>query len=1485
MKRRVAISECLVGALLLHLGLLLYPYSSAQAGDVTGSWQFDGNLEAAVGLDGTFDGAAGTTAGEFGTCSSFDVPLVDGADEQIYYYSFATGSPGDAIRFLTNAAENGGGSRLNQYSLILDILHPDHSNWGSVFHGNANGNWDGDLWFQSGTGNMGDYGDYGSSSPAVNTWHRVVVTADLALAADQLKVHVDGVPHNSISNSAFTVDNPGAGAIHLPTGSDPGVYLFTDDGTAQRNGYINNFQIRDYAMSAAEIAALGAPAAGAIAEPGGVVVEEAEARFLASFPGGAATGQVVARLTNLGAGAHSLSYDLSGDAGFSLGDAPESIDVAATADVTVLFNATANGIFTATLTITTDEPQTSEFTLTAVVTRKPVIVGLWEFNDAGDITSASLGADLTLEGAGEITAQAGVPGFATDTGSVRAPDNAWLSVGPNLHANGGGNRANQFTLVMDFSPSQVNASWNRLVKGGGGSYYQNQDRVGIWMASANQIWSPAGSLAPEEWYRLVYVVDTANDRFDTFLDGVLVATGGGGGVDGPASLDPDALTILGDASVYQEETGCSLFAVYNRPLTRAYVAANLATVGETIPVTSEPEAALNASSLAFSDAGAPGIPSTATLTILNNGNEELIYSLSFTGDPVFSASAEPASIAPGGSQDVQLQFAPTSRASFSGTLVIASNDWSTPSFEVELSGTGVEPRPYIQVTPAVSDLVLPPVFVPGGRSTTRQVTVTNSGFAPLTWTAELTGDAAFSVVATPRPSLEPGDDEIVAIEFAPDASGDFTGELRITTNVAETPELVLGVSGRALDPASGPVPALRPNLALWVRADAGTDSTGNGSVVSTWADQSANAIDLAGGDATHIMDPATGLSFLRMGGISAFRGSLDQVLSDATIFTIGNLLVPSQTSSASYWYCFGRRNGAASQYALARDDGAGTFDAYYHYDGGAAHKGIEIPADRFHYFTQVYDGSAASTHLGFLDGVDSQAGGPSTSYSSDWSQMSIGSWINSSGGSSNVLNGDVAEIIVYDRTLTAGEIAEVEAYLRSRLPETVPAGPVEPVRLYALMDGGPNAAHSWLPDGDPNASGNAVMTIRPGENSMDFNIVMETGLDVSQAHFYAIPGNPEAADLGDSDICWGNRWSNHDLLVGENFVNPRLAQVSRRPDRWFLMMHTSGGHFALDGDGFLIPFDPDVHAAASPRVDNRTGRLAEAGMLDPNGAPYPTDVLYLFLLYDDQGPSEDYGGPSGAIGGVLSTVPVARCRDVTVAAGADCEATVAPELVYAGFTHSEVTLTLALEPAGPFPLGSTEVTVTVTDDLGNADSCATMITVEDRTPPQITCPAAVSVECDELAGAAVDFVAAATDSCDASPTVSTEPASGSLFPVGTTTVTVTAVDSTGNTASCTFDVTVTCGAQFVRGDANGDGGIDISDPTYTLRNLFMGGPGSTCADAADANDDGSVTLADVIYSLNYSFRGDSAPPTPFPDCGLDRTADELGCLTATADCE
>lgn len=72
---------------------------------------------------------------------------------------------------------------------------------------------------------------------------------------------------------------------------------------------------------------------------------------------------------------------------------------------------------------------------------------------------------------------------------------------------------------------------------------------------------------------------------------------------------------------------------------------------------------------------------------------------------------------------------------------------------------------------------------------------------------------------------------------------------------------------------------------------------------------------------------------------------------------------------------------------------------------------------------------------------------------------------------------------------------------------------------------------------------------------------------------------------------------------------------------------------------------------------------------------------------------------------------------------------------------------------------------------------------------------------------------------------------------------------------------------FVRGDANADGHVDISDGIWMLSNLFQGGPGIDCDLANDANADGSFDTADAIYDLNYVFLGGAAPSAPFPGCG------------------
>ncbi len=65
--------------------------------------------------------------------------------------------------------------------------------------------------------------------------------------------------------------------------------------------------------------------------------------------------------------------------------------------------------------------------------------------------------------------------------------------------------------------------------------------------------------------------------------------------------------------------------------------------------------------------------------------------------------------------------------------------------------------------------------------------------------------------------------------------------------------------------------------------------------------------------------------------------------------------------------------------------------------------------------------------------------------------------------------------------------------------------------------------------------------------------------------------------------------------------------------------------------------------------------------------------------------------------------------------------------------------------------------------------------------------------------------------------------------------------------------------QLLRGDANGDGLIDLGDGVYILNYLFKGGPTPDPLEAGDANCDAVVDLGDAVYILNYLFKGGPAP--------------------------
>jgi gliding motility-associated-like protein len=106
-------------------------------------------------------------------------------------------------------------------------------------------------------------------------------------------------------------------------------------------------------------------------------------------------------------------------------------------------------------------------------------------------------------------------------------------------------------------------------------------------------------------------------------------------------------------------------------------------------------------------------------------------------------------------------------------------------------------------------------------------------------------------------------------------------------------------------------------------------------------------------------------------------------------------------------------------------------------------------------------------------------------------------------------------------------------------------------------------------------------------------------------------------------------------------------------------------------------------------------------------------------------------------------------------------------------------------------LGVTSITITVTDQSGNATLCNFSITVNDTEAPVIAdCPNNITMSNDAgNCGAFVTWTApTATDNCSVS--LSSTHASGDFFTVGSTIVSYTAIDPSGNQVTCSFTVSV-----------------------------------------------------------------------------------------------
>ncbi len=104
-----------------------------------------------------------------------------------------------------------------------------------------------------------------------------------------------------------------------------------------------------------------------------------------------------------------------------------------------------------------------------------------------------------------------------------------------------------------------------------------------------------------------------------------------------------------------------------------------------------------------------------------------------------------------------------------------------------------------------------------------------------------------------------------------------------------------------------------------------------------------------------------------------------------------------------------------------------------------------------------------------------------------------------------------------------------------------------------------------------------------------------------------------------------------------------------------------------------------------------------------------------------------------------------------------------------------------------FPVGTTTVTCTTT----SGPSCSFTVTVTDNQNPTVTCPANQSIAAAPgQCSATTTYSATAADNCPGVSAATCSPPSGTSFSVGTTTVTCSATDASGNSGSCSFTVTV-----------------------------------------------------------------------------------------------
>lgn len=386
-------------------------------------------------------------------------------------------------------------------------------------------------------------------------------------------------------------------------------------------------------------------------------------------------------------------------------------------------------------------------------------------------------------------------------------------------------------------------------------------------------------------------------------------------------------------------------------------------------------------------------------------------------------------------------------------------------------------------------------------------------------------------------------------------------------------------------------------------------------------------------------------------------------------------------------------------------------------------------------------------------------------------------------GTIDVTDGDRTVQTAFD---VADELSGVQyAYVTFASPRTVGASP-EVMRRYGFAYAPSIYSYTWNGDGTYTVGEDDTKRLRAGtltastvfpryDRSGDWKVEQVCVIDnVNWQTCYSAGTTPSLTTLGPSGLTVN--W-NRAPSVTVTGVTQTSYPAGSEP--------TPGCRVSDLEDG-LVTVDPVVTGPDAAGLVTVTCSYTDTG-----GITASASKTYLVIRPQNTAPVVAVTGVS-ATAYEFGAVPAAGCS-VTDAEDADESAT--PVL-------SDVT-----GPLAAYGLGSVTVTCTYTDAGGLSDTDSVTYTIVDTTPASLQTPASVTAWATSPAGAAVAYTVSASDAADPDPAIDCQPPSGSVFPIGTTTVTCTVTDVAGNTATGSFPVTVvpSCTASGLRPPINADG--------------------------------------------------------------------------------